>query len=895
VVVTLLGLLSSIALLSWKNAEVASQRDAAVANLRSARNAVWESFVKISDEERLQAEGLEELRLDLLKAPEPYYREFLSQTPDDPELRLEQARWRMRLGSNVYDAATRAEALTHFDRARELLESLVAQQPDVPIYRRFLAKTLGATGQIYADLDDFSRANEKYRTAIATLGQLPDMEDDGRDGEATSADDLESAAGLHVKMLALMGDNLQRIGEFDAARGVYTEAMEMQLTYRDQYVGDLALWLPKPKVADAVALLPDGEYREALELLEQALRDMEMLQISTGDRDDVQYFRAQAINQMGVLYTDSSRPHAARRCFQEAYSLAVPVADRRPGNVMFAELAADLKNNINVPLSQVHVAGETEDFVKRQQAAIVAAQRLLERNPDVTANRVSLARMRRMLAVHYLAQQAYVDARAELALAEQHMRKATESSPDVVAYAVQEIWIMLNTADVLFAQDDLPAAVEKCEWAVRQARAWLDRRNNVYFRNALIDALMRLSQYAGAVEDWPTAQQRLVARMEAIEGHPDGFRQVPMFRDLKASTLQLMAQIAFRTNDPQRGFELQEQALALRKELVVDYPDEPHLVFYLSALHETMSASLMEYGGLLSIGKAAEHALASSEAVKGIDAQYLPIDRLEGLANSESYLAQFARGGNRIDDALQHLQNASRFAHLLYDSRRESSTLVFRADCEIQIGELHAEKGQHGAAVLSFDAALALGEQVVLEHAGNEHAVNERARQLRARAYLRRGQSLENLGQYREALAAIEQAVEVGGGEDPVESRIARARLQARMGEHAKAVTQIVATLALNGIDATDQLHAADVYALAKAAAQRDLAIDEALRSQLVDDYAAKAMERLRAAEVDGALRDETAWERLRTNENLSSLRGLPAFEQFLNHPNPTKEQSFGD
>ena len=147
-------------------AEANRQRSRAESNFDKARHAVDDALTAISEEELLNAPGLQPLRRRLLERSLDYYRGFLEDSGDDPEVRFETAATFERIGDISAQIGTSDEAMAAYREAVEMLERLAAEAPDDPSPRRRLSTTLNAMGTTLVDTRRIDEALANYRRAL---------------------------------------------------------------------------------------------------------------------------------------------------------------------------------------------------------------------------------------------------------------------------------------------------------------------------------------------------------------------------------------------------------------------------------------------------------------------------------------------------------------------------------------------------------------------------------------------------------------------------------------------------------------------------------------------------------------------------------------------------------
>jgi serine/threonine protein kinase/tetratricopeptide (TPR) repeat protein len=124
-----------------RSLEATQQRALAETSFRQAREAV-DFFTRIAEEERGDKPELVELRRRLLLASLDYYQSFIVLRRDDPDTRAELAVSLSRVGKLLVELGAKGQALEVLDRAVQLHEKLVRENPEDPEHRRNLAVTL---------------------------------------------------------------------------------------------------------------------------------------------------------------------------------------------------------------------------------------------------------------------------------------------------------------------------------------------------------------------------------------------------------------------------------------------------------------------------------------------------------------------------------------------------------------------------------------------------------------------------------------------------------------------------------------------------------------------------------------------------------------------------------
>ncbi|MBY0525454.1 MAG: serine/threonine protein kinase [Gemmataceae bacterium] len=123
----------------------AAQRGRAEENFRQARSAV-DFFVQLSEEEMADRPEMQGVRRKLLEAAREYYQEFIDQHHDDATVQAELASTYLRVGRILGEMGAHADALASTERAREIQEKLLRDNPTAPELQHGLSniyQTLG--------------------------------------------------------------------------------------------------------------------------------------------------------------------------------------------------------------------------------------------------------------------------------------------------------------------------------------------------------------------------------------------------------------------------------------------------------------------------------------------------------------------------------------------------------------------------------------------------------------------------------------------------------------------------------------------------------------------------------------------------------------------------------
>jgi tetratricopeptide (TPR) repeat protein len=160
-------------------AKAEENRAKAVASLKLAREAVDRHFTRVSEDPRLKAHGLENLRKDLLREARGFYEQILRESDADPDVQAELGRAYNLLGQIENELGSRADAFAHYQRAQTIFEQLTRDHPDVADYQDALARVLRdqavwhVNGIPFGEVGNhFGEGRALYEAALAIFEKL---------------------------------------------------------------------------------------------------------------------------------------------------------------------------------------------------------------------------------------------------------------------------------------------------------------------------------------------------------------------------------------------------------------------------------------------------------------------------------------------------------------------------------------------------------------------------------------------------------------------------------------------------------------------------------------------------------------------------------------------------
>jgi eukaryotic-like serine/threonine-protein kinase len=242
------------------NARTLAERDLAQQNFKLARQAVDDYLTRVGQNPLLKERGLHDLRQDLLESALGYYRDFLRQRGDDPNLLADAAAAHGRVGEILIELGRFNESQAAYEQALTLIEPLVRARPGDPTTAT--AQIRLETGRLEA-LKDGGR----YQEAIVASSQT------SRLGEALLAADagLENLPNILARTHLFAALALKATGRFDEALGAATRAHQLAERATREVPGELSATRTRLYVTAITAdlLMGKGRHAEGRRVCEQ--------------------------------------------------------------------------------------------------------------------------------------------------------------------------------------------------------------------------------------------------------------------------------------------------------------------------------------------------------------------------------------------------------------------------------------------------------------------------------------------------------------------------------------------------------------------------------------------------------------------------------------------------
>ena len=380
--VLILALVAGIAGITRALILARRDRDRAEESSRQAREAVNQFFSRFSQERLLNQPGLQPLRKTLLQDAQRFYEEFLEEHNGDPALRAELAAASSRVARITGEIGSPAQAVPRFQQAIALWENLVSDQPDNTDHRENLARTLNDLGAVLVRLG--GRRDEALRTFRRAQDLL----------EPLIAADPQSVSRRHE--LSLILQNIAPIQQARGQPEEALEDLERSLAIESQRAAaDPTSLDPRISMARAHNLLgqvlveqPEGS-GPALEACQKAVELLESVTRDRPDLADLSYRLAIYLGDLNVAQQMAGKLDSALKSVHRAVEILERLDRQYPGVL---EYRGGLASTYNM-LSDLHRRRlEPVESLAIGQKARTWLERLVAEHPKDVDSRVGLAK-----------------------------------------------------------------------------------------------------------------------------------------------------------------------------------------------------------------------------------------------------------------------------------------------------------------------------------------------------------------------------------------------------------------------------------------------------------------------------------------------------------------------
>ena len=310
-------------------------------NFEMARRAVDTYLSQVSEEQLLNQPGLQPLRKRLLQSALRFYQEFLQQRSDDPTLQADVAQAYFRVGTISRELDTTQDALSAYEKSRELYERLARDHPEDALFLNELAKTVRAIGRVQArnqSTDQRAEATRSFQRSIE-LGERLVREHPNHPKAAEFQRDL----AWSYNNLGLLQQ-----GAAQSALRSYQKALVLwrQLVEDHPEVIEFQNGKARTLGNQGWQLLKSGDFAGAAESNQNAADILEQLVRNDSKDTGLRSALVDTLDSLGFIYDVSNQPAKAFATYQRGLAVAEPLARENPAVLEYQNRLAFLHNGL---------------------------------------------------------------------------------------------------------------------------------------------------------------------------------------------------------------------------------------------------------------------------------------------------------------------------------------------------------------------------------------------------------------------------------------------------------------------------------------------------------------------------------------------------------------------
>jgi serine/threonine-protein kinase len=446
--------------------EAQEQRDQARANFRLAREAVDEYCTKVGKDVRLKDQDLSELRRELLDTAVRFYKRFVEEHGEDPDLQLELGKAYRQLASLEADLDRLHEAAALGRKSVQVFRQLTAAKPDEPDYQYELASSLLQLGWPVELVENYDACAQVYKEARDTLEALTQ----------SHPNDLRYGLGLAVAYGSHGETVRHRLRDLQAAEGWIQKAINTLEKMRPQFPNDdkLLTSLAANYRNLANTLRMGRKTKDGIAAAKSALQLWSGRAEANAKEPYVRQHQGITLHILALLYEQAGDFDAADKSLRQVVEIHKDMVDRYPS---IGRYQHDLAN------SYVNYASLLEQIRRPEQAleTLLLSQPIREKlaaqNPGLPYYRETLVELLAQLGRLYFRTrqeaQAYAAWRQAVAHLE-HIECNSATAVEVHSKVADSLNLM---AQGLLGKGDVAGAIEQTrrELSIREKLAARDK------------------------------------------------------------------------------------------------------------------------------------------------------------------------------------------------------------------------------------------------------------------------------------------------------------------------------------------------------------------------------------------------------------------------------------
>jgi serine/threonine protein kinase len=367
----------------------AFQRQRAEESYRLAREALAECVKRITDDPRLTAGELEDLRRVVWQAETLFFQKFVELHGDEPDFQEERGNTYLELGNVTAKLGTRMDAIAAYQEALRIFTDLVRDHREVSRYRALLARSHCKLGVMYRGIGRRAEAVQAYQEALALQKVL--VADDPFHSQYQY--DLAFTYGNLAVAYQEMAILDQEPGRREEAEKAYLDvvALGRNLIHDHPAHPQYTVLLANSYTNLGLVYLDTKRSREAEQVLLAALSLRQELVNAYPRNPDSRRQLAVTYNTLGELYNVTRRPTEERQAYTDGLGHLEALVREHPS---VADYATDLG------AYQVNL-GNLDRDQGRRPSALEWYGKAIKTLEDVLRREANHARARRFLGNAY--------------------------------------------------------------------------------------------------------------------------------------------------------------------------------------------------------------------------------------------------------------------------------------------------------------------------------------------------------------------------------------------------------------------------------------------------------------------------------------------------------------
>jgi serine/threonine protein kinase/tetratricopeptide (TPR) repeat protein len=358
-------------------AEATEQRKLAERNFALARSAVHDYYITVSEDTLLQQPGMQGLREDLLRQALVYYQRFLDERQDDPSLRQEVADAHFYAGTIVQAINSPSEALPHFEKAADLLKTLLDKSPKSIELKSDYGQVLNAIGGVFFRLGEIDKARDYFQRSAAAREEVAQADSKNVNAARVFANSIMNVGSTYLARREL-DEAIQWLERAQAIRTAHVDENSDPKLQRDLGMGHYQVALVRRELGDAAS---------AEDNLVIAVETFTRLLTVESQQMDHQRNLALSLRGLADLKASEADPAAAVDYFRQAQDILEELKLRNPEVHNYAAELAGVHINL---ARQLRLQDENSHALAAADQAVEILRELTKVAETVPAYRMDL-------------------------------------------------------------------------------------------------------------------------------------------------------------------------------------------------------------------------------------------------------------------------------------------------------------------------------------------------------------------------------------------------------------------------------------------------------------------------------------------------------------------------